>query len=712
MKKSLDFNLIKELFNVCKKVIDKFKKRNFSFVKVINLSFMNSVGTKIMLQITLLLIIVCSTLGVVSYGSSSSALESTIDSSLQSRAIEAGKLINSILQQDIKAMEEIALISEIQSMNIQTQIPVLVSQSENLQYISLNVIEPNGIVHFPDGAKSQIDLSGEVNDTKYLKKALSGIPSISDPVTNINGEQIVAIAVPIKNKEENVVGILQSNMSMKKLNEIVQKTKVGNNGYCFIINKEGVKVAHKDLKLVLNKDNTIKNAKKDSSLKELAQLENKMIKGERGSGYYIKDGEERFMAYSPIPNTEWFLGLTMPKNEILYEADKLKYKSIIITIIFILVGMVVGLLISKSIKEPLIKIKKYAEELSMCNLSHRIEINRKDEFGQTANALNSAIDNVEKIVFYVKEESSNTLKSTNYINDLFIKVHGGVRKISETAEEISATMQEASASIQEVTLKASDVKDEIDNTVEEANKGLKLANNIKDKAAFIKIETEESRLRVKDAYLMSRNKVNKALEEAKIVRNISVLAEGIRDIAKKTKILSLNATIEAAKAGEHGKGFSVVAKEVRKLSEQSAVVVSDIQNNVRGVLASVGELADSAEFILKVMENEVLKDYEKVIKVSEEYKNDGETFQKVIQRFSNLSINIDRSVEEISESMNGLSLVVNSCAESSIDIAHNIGEVSKENEIITNKSEKNAEGAECLLMLVSEFKINGTIETQ
>lgn len=705
MKRFCDLQSIKRLFNRFENITNKSKERKLRFIKGINFNFINNVGTKITLQIALLLVIVCSTLGVVSYYSSSKALETTINSSLQARAVEAGNLINATLQQEIKAMAEVAARPEIQSMNIESQIPVLISETKALGYISLDVVETNGIVYFPNGSKSQVDISSDNTDVKYLKKSLSGAASISDPVTNIDGEQIIAIAVPIKNKEDKVIGVLRSNMSMKKLNEIVQKTKVGNNGYCFIINKEGVKVAHKDLKLVLNKDNTLKSVKKDSSLKQLSELETKMTKGITGSGYYIKNSEQMFMAYAPVPNVDWSLGLTMPKNEIFYAADNLRYQTIIITIMFILVGIVVGLIISKSIKNPLLKIKKYAEQLSQCNLSHRIEINRKDEFGQTANALNMAIDSVEKIIYYVKEESENTLKSTNDINDLFVKVHGGVRKISETAEEISANMQESAASIELVTLKTTDVNHEINTTVEETNRGLELANKIKHKASAIKEETEESRLRVKDAYIMSRNKVDKALEDAKVVKKVSIIAEEIRDIAKKTKILSLNATIEAAKAGEQGKGFSVVANEVRKLAEQSAGAVMEIQNSVRGVLASVSELADSAEFILKVMENEVLKDYEKVIKVSEEYKNDGDIFQKLMEEFSILSQKMNISIGEISESMNIMNLSVNNCAEASRYIAENISQLSKENEDITDKSEKNAAGAETLLMLVSEFKI-------
>lgn len=703
---------MKKFFNAAREKIffegikNAIKKENrLDFARITEWNFANSVGIKIMLQITLLLVCVCGILGVASYHNSYKALEDTISSQLQSRAMEASKLINSTLQQDIKAMNEIAARPEIQSMNIQTQIPVLISEAQSLGYESLNIVELNGIIHLPNGAKSQIDISSETEDIKYLKKALSGIPSISDPITNVDGQQIIALAVPIKDKDDKVIGVLLSNTSMQKLNEIVQRTKVGNNGFCFIIRKDGTKVAHKDLKLVLNRDNTFKNVKKDPSIKQLSDLESKMIKGEVGSGYYTQKGIEMFMAYAPVPNMNWYLALTMPKSEILSSANSLKYQAVIITIIFILIGAAVGFMISKSIKNPLLKIKNYADQLSQCNLSHRIQIKRKDEFGQTVAALNSAIDSMEKIIYYVKEESKNTLSSTNDINSMLLNVHKRVQSVSETSSEISASMEESSAAIQEVTSKSMVVREEINNTVEEANQGLQLANKIKDKAALIKEETEESRLRVKEAYSVSRDKVNKALEDAKVVKKISIIAENIRDIAKKTKILSLNATIEAAKAGEQGRGFSVVAKEVRNLAEQSALAVTDIQNNIKGVFAAVGELADSAEFILKVMEKEVIKDYEKVIKISEDYKGDGEIFQKVIQRFSELSSKIYMSVEDISENMKTLSSSVSSCTEASIDISGNINEISQENERITGKSAENAEGAHTLLMLVSEFKI-------
>lgn len=139
-----------------------------------------------------------------------------------------------------------------------------------------------------------------------------------------------------------------------------------------------------------------------------------------------------------------------------------------------------------------------------------------------------------------------------------------------------------------------------------------LIESIKEKAANIKKDTEESKRNLEDYYVKSSEKLKKSLEAVKVVSTISKVAEKIKHISKNINLLALNARIESVKAGEYGRGFMVVAEEVGKLAVQSSDMVNTIQDNIKDILLSVVELSDSAEGMLKMIENNILSDYEKL----------------------------------------------------------------------------------------------------
>ncbi|MFL0196577.1 methyl-accepting chemotaxis protein [Clostridium sp. WILCCON 0269] len=680
-------------------------KFNLSFPKIkkFNLLFLNSVVVKIIAQIGILVILICGVLGVIACYSSYRTMEKSIDSSLRDRAVESSKLIASMLKQESRVMTEIADREEIKSMVPDLQIPVLAKRAQELNYASLNVMDLNGLAYMQSGGKTQINLDS--SDSKYLKSALNGNVEIEGPYFNVNGDQIIAVAVPIKNDNNKVVGVLFSNISMVELNKLVQSMKIGQSGYCFIIDKDGTKVVHKNLTLVLNKDNTIKNAQKDKSLTALADLEKNMINGKSGSGYYSEDGKGMFMAYSPIPNSNWSLGLTIDQKEIFSEVQVLKYKIISMTVVFILIGLFIGLFIAGTIKKPLLKIRKYALELSKFNLGYRIKIKEKDEFGDTAAALNYAMDDIAGIIEQVEKQSSQTLESTNNVNEMFEKSNVELRMVSDKSSQISSNMEKTLFSVEEVNKKILKVKDKIQNVVEEADEGLVLTENIKKKAAYIKKNTENSKYSLESYYVKSSKELRRALESVKVVSTVSEMAEKIRNISKRTNLLALNARIEAVRAGEYGKGFMVVAEEVRKLAVQSSDMVNSIQENVKDILISVVELSDSAEGILKMIENNILSDYEKVIKISNEYEEDGMRFKLVIQRFSELTENINQSSMEINEIMCSIVDSVNQCTNASIDISDNIGEIENENKSISIYTMENESRAKELLHILNNLML-------
>ena len=428
-----------------------------------------------------------------------------------------------------------------------------------------------------------------------------------------------------------------------------------------------------------------------------------MITGNTEFVTYDDNGTERLMAYTPVPGTDWSLGLTLPKEDVMKDISNLKVIIFVSALFFIILGVLISIFIARSIKIPLIRIRKYAQELESCNLSYRITVNRNDEFGQTEQTLNSAIDKLQQVINSVKEESNSSHKSVECINGMLNTINLQIEQVTAATEEISAGMEESTAAVEEVTSRALTVKGQLNNATHKAKDGAVLANTVKEKAELIKDDTKASKDKVIFAYNSSKDKLKQAIKDSKIVYNISEMASSILSISEQTNLLALNAAIEAARAGESGKGFAVVADEVRKLAEQSSKTVGEIQEIVGKVLTSVEELSHSSELVLNVMETEVIGDYEKLITVSDQYYKDGETFKKVVEDFAKTAENISSSMDEISESMNQVSISVGEVAKTSTTIASNACAINQEGLDILSQSKKNEDGAEKLLKLVEEF---------
>ena len=192
--------------------------------------------------------------------------------------------------------------------------------------------------------------------------------------------------------------------------------------------------------------------------------------------------------------------------------------------------------------------------------------------------------------------------------------------------------------------------------------------DIQTKADRINKDSQQSKENAEKIYNESKNKLEKAIEDAKIAKEILQMASSIDRIAKQTDLLALNAAIEAARAGEHGKGFAVVAEEVRKLAEESSAAVLEIQNKVGTVISAVEELSNSSEDTLKFIEENVLKDYEKLITISNDYKQDGDTVKNIIEKFAEISEKYFWSVDQITRSMEDVSGSVAEVAKSSGEV--------------------------------------------
>ncbi|AXI11061.1 HAMP domain-containing protein [Oceanobacillus sp. 143] len=288
------------------------------------------------------------------------------------------------------------------------------------------------------------------------------------------------------------------------------------------------------------------------------------------------------------------IGITQDISVINDTKERSLYIGLVIMAITIIVVILVSMKFSRSISNPIKQIARAMLELSKGNLKTKITLSkRNDEIGELLADMKLMQDTLHDTISNVAAASNNVASQSGELTQLANEVTTGSQQISLTMEEIAAGTEKQADSTSELSSAMGSFSVKIQDTNEEGAKVRKTSMEVLELTSHGKQLMESSNQQMMEIDEIVKGSVEKMDTLEAGSQQISQLVSIIEEVANQTNLLALNAAIEAARAGEHGKGFAVVADEVRRLAEQVSVSVLDITQVVSNIQSESQAVAES-----------------------------------------------------------------------------------------------------------------------
>jgi methyl-accepting chemotaxis protein len=643
-------------------------------------------------------------LGIISSNMASNSMEHLTEEELRQITEDASKAINqSIYSVDkyVQVLSHNKDFANIAIENIEDDFKVFqylkTLQEENSEEIEKIIITDKfgkGVIS-SDDKNYNVDLSNR----SYVQSALKGSKYISEVIiSKVSKNPIIGIAYPLKINDE-IVGTITGTIKFENVSKHVSHIKVGQKGYAYMIDKNGLFVYHPEKEKVLEENI------KDRANDQLNKLIERMELGKEGEGYYEYEGERKFVRFTP--SNKWIVAVTADYDEYMAVATTIKRNTFVITVVSLIMAMFLAYSITtRNIINPIKKLEELMINAGNGDLTVKSNITTKDEIQTLGECFNEMIEHQSNVISHVRKGAEDLASASQ-------EVSASTEEVSVSTEEITSNIQEVAANAEEqnnTIIETSEVLVQLSSLIQIAQ--IK-ATKAKDNSRYSKIAAEKGRNNVEKTVEAIENINKVSTETAHILKELNELSnkvsgiiETINKISDQTNLLALNAAIEAARAGEHGKGFTVVADEVRKLSEQTSVEANELGSLVNQMVtqinAAVRSMNSSKRVVQKgvIVANETDESFVSIINAVEQIVND-------IEQIVNVTKDEVASSDQIINLIDAVATITETTATNSEEVAKSTEEQSSVIENLAASAEETSAMANSLNDLVVKFKIGG-----
>jgi methyl-accepting chemotaxis protein len=652
-----------------------------------------TIKTKLSVTFLLILLVPSLVIGFIAYQSAQSGMKQQMTAT----AIGNVELLNQTINQTIQAKErEIDLLSQ----NIAAG--SLVNGKENPSVTSLlssyqqsnpdleqaYIGTDTGVmVNFPTSFKNPPGYDPRQRPWYQQAMQNKGNVIVTSPFVSKSSGQIV---VSIAKVTADGKGVVCENLNLTDLGKVVNGVKIGEKGYAYLLSSDKKYLVHPTIKA--------------GTAVEKGSTTDTLFSEQIGKFQFQSQGSTKEMVFATNNLTGWKIGGTMDSQEFVDAAKQIVNQILLVVAIALVLGVIIIYFVVSSITRPLQKIKVVAELISTGDLTEQIEHKQNNELGDVGNSFNSMVSSLRNVLTEVSETSVQLASASEQLT-------ASAEQSAQASEHTAVTMQELAQGTEQQVRSI----EQTDQTVKELATGVQQiafnAQTVSQTATEASDIAQQGNLAIQKA-VEQMNSISKSVNGSSVTiknlgdhaQNIGQIVATIVGLSSQTNLLALNAAIEAARAGEHGRGFAVVADEVRKLAEQSsrsahriAEYISTIQNEIQNAVEAMAQGTEEVAIGIDVV-HVAGSSFDQI-------QNAVTEVSKQIQEVSAAVQQMTAGAEQVSQSVGLITEVTQTAASGTQTDSASSEEQLASMEEITSSASALSEMAEQLESLIRKFKL-------